>query len=93
MTNARIVLIGFVLVAAVSLGVAGQSTGAQGDVDSIQRLIAEYAKAVDDAEVTLVKQIWSNSPDVSFIHPQAKRPRGAGPYGRGTWFMRRCMAD
>jgi ketosteroid isomerase-like protein len=69
MTNTRIVLIGFVLVAAVSLGVAGQSTGAQGDVDSIQRLIAEYAKAVDTADVTLVKQIWSDLPDVSFIHP------------------------
>ena len=69
MTNTRIVWIGLVLVAAVSVGVAGQSTGAPADVDSLQHLIAEYAKAVDTADVTLVRKIWSNSPEVSFIHP------------------------
>ena len=35
----------------------------------MQHLIAEYAKAVDKADVMLVREIWSNSPDVSFIHP------------------------
>jgi hypothetical protein len=30
---------------------------------------------------------------VERLPPQAERPRGAGPYRRGTWFMRRCMAD
>ena len=69
MTNTRIVWIGLVLVAAVSVGVAGQSTGAAADVDSLQHLIAEYAKAVDTPDVTLVRKIWSNSPEVSFIHP------------------------
>jgi ketosteroid isomerase-like protein len=69
MTNTRIVWIGLVLVAAVSVGVAGQSTGAAADVDSLQHLIAEYANAVDAADVTLVRKIWSNSPEVSFIHP------------------------
>jgi ketosteroid isomerase-like protein len=55
--------------AAVSLHAAGQNSGAPADVDKIQHLIAEYAKAVDTADVTLVREIWSNSPDVSFIHP------------------------
>jgi len=59
-----------VVAAAVSMDVAGQAGGAQADVDSIRRLIAEYAKAVDTADVALVRQIWSNSPEVSFIHPQ-----------------------
>jgi hypothetical protein len=59
-----------VLAAAGSFGVAGQDSGAQADVDSIQHLIGEYATAVDTADVTLVRQIWSHSPDVSFIHPR-----------------------
>ncbi|MGC9945608.1 MAG: nuclear transport factor 2 family protein [Bryobacteraceae bacterium] len=57
------------LAVAVSFHVAGQSSGAPADVDSIRHLIAEYAKAVDTADVELVKQIWSSSPEVSFIHP------------------------
>jgi ketosteroid isomerase-like protein len=57
------------LAAAVSSDVAGQTSDAQADVDKIQHLIAEYAKAVDTADVTLVREIWSNSPVVSFIHP------------------------
>jgi ketosteroid isomerase-like protein len=58
-----------VLAAAVPFDAAGQTASAQADVDSIQRLIAEYAKAVDNADVTIVRRIWSDSPDVSFIHP------------------------
>lgn len=59
-----------VLAAAFSLNLTGQtSSGPRADVDSIRRLIAEYARAVDTADVALVKQIWSNSLEVSFIHP------------------------
>jgi len=39
------------------------------DVAEINGLIAKYAKAVDDADTTLVSQIWSNTTEVSFIHP------------------------
>ncbi|HXB72928.1 MAG TPA: nuclear transport factor 2 family protein [Candidatus Acidoferrales bacterium] len=67
------VLMGCLVLAAVSLlvacQVACQTRGTQADADSIQSLIAQYAKAVDTADVMLVKQIWSNSPEVSFIHP------------------------
>jgi hypothetical protein len=46
--------------------VAGQ-TRAQEDVDKIQHLIAEHEKAVDTTDAVLVREIWLDSPDVSFI--------------------------
>ncbi|OLC95216.1 MAG: hypothetical protein AUH86_12545 [Acidobacteria bacterium 13_1_40CM_4_58_4] len=36
---------------------------------AIQSLIAKYAKSVSDADTVLAAQIWSDSPDVSFINP------------------------
>ena len=59
-----------VLAAVVSFHAAGQNSGAPADIDEIQRLLAQYAQAVDTAEVELVRQIWSNLPEVSFIHPR-----------------------
>src|SRR6202035_2622046 len=35
----------------------------------IKRLIAKYAEAVDRADTNLASQVWSNSADISFIHP------------------------
>jgi ketosteroid isomerase-like protein len=57
------------IAAAVSFHAAAQNSGAPADVDAIQHLIAVYARAVDTADVELVKQIWSHAPEVSFIHP------------------------
>ncbi len=42
-------------------------TSAEGD--EIGRMIAKYATSVDEADTTLASQIWSDSPEVSFIHP------------------------
>ena len=42
---------------------------AAADVDALGRIIAKYAKSVDDADTTLASQIWWDSPEVSFIHP------------------------
>jgi ketosteroid isomerase-like protein len=39
------------------------------DADHIRQLIANYAAAVDAADVELAAQVWDNSPEVSFIHP------------------------
>lgn len=53
-------------------GVSQADAAAQADAaqtDEIKRLIAEYAKSIDDADTTLASQIWWNSPEVSFIHP------------------------
>src|ERR1051325_7487161 len=35
----------------------------------IKQLIANYATAVDTADVNLAAKVWDNSPEVSFIHP------------------------
>jgi uncharacterized protein (TIGR02246 family) len=44
-------------------------TGPAPDVEAIHHLIDRYAKAVDTADLNLLSQIWSHSPDVSFIYP------------------------
>lgn len=36
---------------------------------AIRDLIARYAAAVDAADPALASQVWSHSPEVSFIHP------------------------
>lgn len=36
---------------------------------AIQDLLGQYAKAVDTVDHKLLAQIWSHSPDVSFIYP------------------------
>jgi hypothetical protein len=40
-----------------------------GDRQEIEQLIAKYARSVDAADLTLAAEVWSQSPDVSFIHP------------------------
>jgi ketosteroid isomerase-like protein len=39
------------------------------EADQIRQLIANYAAAVDAADIELAAQVWDNSADVSFIHP------------------------
>lgn len=39
------------------------------DSAAIHRLLGQYAKAVDTVDLKLLAQIWSHSPDVSFIYP------------------------
>jgi Xaa-Pro aminopeptidase len=45
------------------------SPSASADADAIRGLIAKYATSVDAADTALAAQVWSNSPDVSFINP------------------------
>src|ERR1039458_1417552 len=49
--------------------VAQTDTGPAPDVTAIHRLIDRYAKAVDTVDLKLLSQIWSHSPEVSFIYP------------------------
>jgi ketosteroid isomerase-like protein len=56
-------------VAADAAVAAAQRPGTGADVDAIRRIIATYAKSVDDADTTLASQVWWDSPEVSFIHP------------------------
>src|SRR5580700_12279422 len=50
---------------------AGDQARADSSADSaaIHRLLGQYAKSVDTVDLTLLAQIWSHSPDVSFIYP------------------------
>lgn len=40
-----------------------------GDREKIERLIADYAKSVSAVDTNLAARVWSQSTDVSFIHP------------------------
>jgi len=48
---------------------AAHPRDASAQADEIRRLIAMYAKSVDDADTALASQVWWDSPEVSFIHP------------------------
>jgi SnoaL-like domain len=50
--------------------VAAQTdTGPASDVAAIHALLEQYTKAVDTVDLKLLSQIWSHSPEVSFIYP------------------------
>ena len=52
------------------IGIAAQTaTRPAPDIDAIHHLIDQYAKAVDAVDLNLLSQIWSHSPEVSFIYP------------------------
>ena len=64
----RVLLSCIVLTLSLSCGAPRQdSDAASGE---IKRLIAKYAAAADMADTNLASEVWSNSPDVSFIHPR-----------------------
>ena len=48
---------------------AQTNTGPGRDVAAIHHLIEQYAQAVDTVDLNLLSQIWSHSPEVSFIYP------------------------
>jgi ketosteroid isomerase-like protein len=49
--------------------VAQSDTGPASDLEAIHQLISRYAEAVDTVDLDLLSQIWSRSPEVSFIYP------------------------
>ncbi|MCU1234771.1 MAG: putative exported protein [Candidatus Solibacter sp.] len=53
------------ILAAISAGLFAQAP----DRRPIEQLIAKYARSVDAADPALAAEVWSHSPDVSFIHP------------------------
>lgn len=57
----------FIGLASAVPGHAVKSEGAESD--EIKGMIAKYAKSIDEANTTLASQIWSDSQEVSFIHP------------------------
>ena len=45
------------------------ASAAAADNLAVHRLLDQYAQAVDTVDLKLLAQIWSHSPDVSFIYP------------------------
>lgn len=37
--------------------------------EAIRGVLAKYLKAVDAADTVLAREVWADSPDISFIHP------------------------
>ena len=56
----------------VAFGMPGQPSNESSEVERIQHLIAQYATSIDGADATLAAEIWSKSPDVTFIHPRGE---------------------
>jgi ketosteroid isomerase-like protein len=50
-------------------GVAQTDTGPVADVGAIHGLINQYTNAIHKVDLKLLSQIWSHSPEVSFIYP------------------------
>lgn len=48
---------------------AQSDTGPPQDLEAIHHLIARYADAVGTVDLDLLSQIWSHSPEVSFVYP------------------------
>jgi hypothetical protein len=65
----RRILFAIVLYLTSTCGFAQTDTGPATDVGAIHTLINQYAKAVDTVDLVLLSQIWSHSPEVSFIYP------------------------
>jgi ketosteroid isomerase-like protein len=54
----------------IPICVAAQTdTGPAPEVAAIHSLIEQYTKAVDTVDLKSLSQIWSHSPEVSFIYP------------------------
>jgi ketosteroid isomerase-like protein len=59
-----------VLYMTLTFGIAGSARGAEtADETSIREQVATYARAVDAADTQIAGSVWSNTADVSFIHP------------------------
>jgi ketosteroid isomerase-like protein len=55
-------------IAAVTLALLGAACHGD-DSAAIQGVLDRYAKAADTADPAIVSQVWSNSPDITFIEP------------------------
>lgn len=63
----RHVCVWIVLPYCAALAVSAAETGT--DEYQIRHLIDMYATCIDRADTNIADQIWSNAPEVSFIHP------------------------
>jgi ketosteroid isomerase-like protein len=65
----RILFVAIALLIPACVVAAQEDTGSARDVEAIHHLIERYTKTVDTVDLNLLSQIWSHSPEVSFIYP------------------------
>jgi len=63
-------LAGALFCGAQSTSKPNASTGDPVAVQEIRALIKDYATSVDGLNLALAKQVWSDAPEVTFIHPR-----------------------
>src|SRR6202051_4166764 len=63
------ILLATILCLSPAYAAAQTDTGPGRDIAAIHNLIDQYAKAVDTVDLKLLSQIWSHSPEVSFMYP------------------------
>jgi hypothetical protein len=63
------ILLAAILCLIPAYAAARTDTGPRRDIAAIHHLIEQYAKAVDTVDLKLLSQVWSHSPEVSFIYP------------------------
>lgn len=56
-------------IVALAFALLGAAACRTNDSAAIQGVIDQYARAVDTANPAVVSQVWSNSPDITFIEP------------------------
>jgi len=63
------------LLPAFACSQAAPATSAATDNLAIHHLLEQYVQAVDSVDLKLLAQVWSHSPDVSFIYPLGEEHR------------------
>ena len=53
----------------LSLGLLGDARDDSADVRAIKHLLATYAASIDKADPQMAEQVFSNGPEVTFVHP------------------------
>jgi ketosteroid isomerase-like protein len=64
----RLLFVAVVLFAFVRVPVKAD-TGPASDITQIRHLVERYVQAVDTVDLSVLAQVWSHSPSVSFIYP------------------------
>ena len=57
------------LLSLASATARGENTGKAADIQQIQRLQKRYVASIDGADLALVDQVWSHSPEVIIVEP------------------------
>ena len=63
------ILLAAILCLMPAFAAAQNDTGPERDTTAIHNVVEQYAKAVDTVDLNLLSQIWSHSPEISFIYP------------------------